>query len=224
MKAPALIAAAVLAAPATATAAPTLKADLPCYFPGQSIALTGAGYTPGGDVGLSLQLAGARGHNTLAPKDPLKADAAGGIGASLMAPDLASDSDLRETVTLTANDQANVFGTTQFLLTAVGVRVAPWFSGRASPRALTTFKVVGWEPLRKVYAHYFLRGKRLKTVEIGSVSGPCGDLSKKLRQFPFRPVPPGHYSIRFSGSRVFDPDGFWVYYRDVVVPKSKAVR
>jgi hypothetical protein len=224
MKAQILIAAAALAAPATAVAAPTIKADLPCYYPGQPIALSGAGYTPGGDVGLSFQLAGARGNNTVASKDPLKADAAGGIGASLPAPDLASDSDLRETVTVTATDPANVFGTTQFLLTAVGVRVAPWFGGRGNPRALTTFKVVGWEPLRKIYAHYFLKGRRLKTVEIGSVSGPCGDLTKKLRQFPFRPVPAGRYTIRFSGSRVFDPEGFWIGYRDVVVPRPKAVR
>jgi hypothetical protein len=224
MKAHLLIAAAALAAPASAAAAPTIKADLPCYYPGQTIALSGAGYTPGGDVGLQFQLAGARGNNTVAAKDPLEADAAGGLGASLPAPALASDSDLRETVTLTANDQANVFGTTQFLLTAVGVQVTPWFSGRANPRALTTFKVVGWEPLRKVYAHYFLKGKRLRSVEIGSVSGPCGDLSKKVRQFPFHPVPAGRYMIRFSGSRVYDPNGFWVGYRDVVVPKSKAVK
>ena len=78
--------------------------------------------------------------------------------------------------------------------------------------------------LRKVYAHYFLNGKRLKTVEIGSVSGPCGDLTKKLRQFPFRPVPAGRYPIRFSGTPFFDPQGFWIGYRDVVVPKAKAVR
>jgi hypothetical protein len=223
MKAQLLIAAAALVAPATAAAAPTIRADLPCYFPGQTIALSGAGYTPGGDVGLSLQLAGARGSNTVT-KDPLTADAAGGVAASVPAPDLASDSDLRETVTLTAGDPANVFGTTQFLLTAVGVQVTPWFSGRATPRALTTFKVVGWEPLQKVYAHYFLKGKRLRSVEIGSVSGPCGDLTKKVRQFPFHPVPAGRYTIRFSGSRVYDPEGFWIGYRDVVVPKSKAVK
>jgi hypothetical protein len=236
MKAQALIAAAALAAPGTAAAAPTVRADLPCYFPGQPITLTGAGYTPGGDVAVLFQLAGARGNNIVAPKTPLKADAAGGIGTAVPAPALASDNDLRETVTLTANDQTKLgpngpigapeetFATTQFLLTTTGVRVLPWFSGRANPGALTTFKVIGWEPSRKVYAHYFRNGKRLKTVEIGSVSGPCGDLTKRLRQFPFRPVPAGHYSIRFSDTRVFDPEGFWVYYRDVVVPKSKAVK
>lgn len=223
MNAQALIAAAALALPATASAAPTIRADLPCYYPGQPIGVSGAGYTPAGSVGLSLQLAGPRGNNTVA-QNPLTADPAGGIAARLPAPDLASDNDLRESVTLTASDPSATSATTQFLLTAVGVQVVPWFSRRANPRALTTFKVIGWEPLRRVYAHYFLKGKRLKTVEIGPVSGPCGDLTKRLRQFPFRPVPAGHYSIRFSGSRFFDPQGFYAVYRDVVVPKSKAVK
>jgi hypothetical protein len=236
MKAQALIVAAALASPASAAALPTVKADLPCYSPGQPVTLTGAGYTPGGQVALMFQLAGARGNNIVAPKNPLTADPAGGINAAIPAPDLASDNDLRETVTLTANDQAKIgptgpigtpeesFAATRFLLTDVSVRVVAWYGGRANPRAQTTFKVYGWEPLHKVYAHYFLKGKRLKTVELGSVSGPCGDLSRTLRQFPFRPVPPGRYTIRFSPTRVFDPDGFYIYYRDVVVPKAKAVR
>jgi hypothetical protein len=231
-----LLLTAALAAPALASAAPTVGTDLPCYSPGQPIALGGAGYTPAGDVGLMFQLSGAHGNNLVAPKDPLKADAAGGISTRLPAPQLASDNDLRETVTLTANDQTRLgqtapslppeetFGVTQFQLSAVDVVVRPWFSGRANPRALATFKVVGWEPFRKVYAHYLLNGKRIKTVLVGSVSGPCGDLTKKLRQFPFRPVPAGRYRIRFTGTPFYDPQGFWIGYREVVVPKAKAVR
>jgi hypothetical protein len=227
---------AALAAPALASAAPTVGTDLPCYSPGMPIALGGAGYTPGGDVGLIFQLSGAHGNNLVAPKDPLKADAAGGISARLPAPQLASDNDLRETVTLTANDQTRLgqtapplppeetFGVTQFQLSAVDVLVRPWLNGHVNPRALTTFKVVGWAPFRKVYAHYLLNGKRFKTVLIGSVSGPCGDLTKKVRQFPFRPVPAGRYRIRFTGTSFYDPQGFWVGYREVVVPKAKAVR
>jgi hypothetical protein len=230
-----LLLTAALAAPALAAAAPTVGADLPCYTPGQPIKLSGAGYTAGGEVTLFMQLSGRRGSNLVMPEDPLKADAAGGIAASLPAPQLASDNDLRETVTVTANDQARLaqdpplppeetFGFTQFQLSAADVMVRPWFSGRANPRTLTTFKVVGWEPFHKVYAHYLLNGKRIKTVLVGSVSGPCGDLTKKMRQFPFRPVPAGRYRIRFTGTPFYDPQGFWIGYREVVVPKSKAVR
>jgi hypothetical protein len=231
-----LLLTAALAAPALAAAAPTLGTDLPCYSPGQAIGLGGAGYTPAGDVAMSFALSGAHGSNVVAAKDPLTADAAGGIHGMVAAPQLASDSDMRETVTLTANDQARIgptgpigppeetFAATQFTLSAVDVLVVPWLIGHVNPRGLTTFRVNGWEPFRKVYAHYFLNGKRLKTVEIGSVSGPCGDLTKKVRQFPFRPVPAGRYRIRFTGTPFFDPQDFWVGYRDVVVPKSRAVR
>jgi hypothetical protein len=231
-----LVLTAALAVPAFATAAPTLTADLPCYSPGQPIGLGGAGYTPAGDVGVVFSLAGAHGSNTVAAEGPLKADAAGGISGRLPAPRLASDSDLREDATVRANDQARIgpngpiglpedsFATTRFTLSSVDVLVLPWLIGHVNPRALTTFKVLGWEPYRKVYAHYFLNGKRIKTVEIGSVSGPCGDMTKKVRQFPFRPVPAGHYRIRFTGTPFYDPQGFWVGYRELVVPKAKAVR
>ena len=231
-----LLLTAALAVPALAAATPTVNTDLPCYTPGQPIGLSGAGYTPAGDVGLIFQLSGAHGSNMVAPKTPLKADAAGGIATRLPAPALASDNDLRETATLTANDQARLgptgpigppeesFATTQFLLSGVDVLVGPWLTGHASPRALTTFKVIGWEPFRRVYAHYFLNGKRIKTVSIGAVSGPCGDMTKKIRQFPFRPVPAGRYRIRFTGTSFYDPQGFWIGYRDVVVTKAKAVR
>jgi hypothetical protein len=231
-----LLLTAALAAPALATAAPTVGTDLPCYSTGQPIGLGGAGYTPAGDVAVSFALSGAHGNNLVTAKDPLKADAAGGIHSTLAAPELASDNDLRETVTLTAQDQARIgptgpigppedsFATTQFTLSAVDVLVLPWLIGHVNPRAQTTFKVMGWEPYRKVYAHYFLNGKRIKTVEIGSVSGPCGDMTKKVRQFPFRPVPAGRYRIRFTGTPFYDPQGFWIGYRDVVVPKAKAVR
>jgi hypothetical protein len=230
-----LLLTAALAAPALAAAAPTVSTDLPCYSPGQPIALSGAGYTPGGDVAIFFNLAGAHGHNLVTP-NPLKADGAGGLTGRLPAPDLASDNDLRETVTISANDQVRLapgapplppeetFGMTQFELSAVDALVRPWFSGRGNPRALTTFKVVGWEPFHKVSVHYLLNGKRIKTVLVGSVSGPCGDLTKKMRQFPFRPVPAGRYRIRFTGTPFYDPQGFWIGYREVVVPKSKAVR
>ena len=232
-----LLLTAALAVPALATAAPTLKADLPCYSPGQPIGLGGAGYTPAGDVGLLFAaLRRARQQHR-----PAEGSAEGRRRGRHRAPGcprrtLASDNDLRENVTLTANDQARMGPNgpsgrprrasrrRSFMLSAVDVLVSPWLSGSVNPRALTTFKVVGWAPYRRVYAHYFLNGKRVKTVAIGAVSGPCGDMTKKVRQFPFRPVPAGRYRIRFTGTPFYDPQGFWIGYREVVVAKAKAVR
>ena len=223
--------------PALATAAPTLKADLPCYSPGQPIGLGGAGYTPAGDVGVVFSLSGAHGNNIVPAQDSAEGRRRGrdqrqAAGARAWRP----TTTCARRVTLTANDQARIgptgpigppedsFATTQFTLSGVDVLVLPWLIGHVNPRALTTFRVMGWEPYRRVYAHYFLNGKRIKTVEIGSVSGPCGDMTKKVRQFPFRPVPAGRYRIRFTGTPFYDPQGFWIGYRDVVVPKAKAVR
>ena len=148
-----LVLTAALAVPALATAAPTLTADLPCYSPGQPIGLGGAGYTPSGDVGVVFSLAGAHGNNVVPAQAPLRADAAGGINGRLPAPRLASDSDLRESVTVRANDQARIgpsgpiglaedsFATTQFTLSGVDVLVLPWLIGHVNPRAQTTFRV-----------------------------------------------------------------------------------
>jgi hypothetical protein len=44
-----------------------------------------------------------------------------------------------------------------------------------------------------------------------------------MREFPFRPVAAGSWTVRFSPSQVFDPDGYWTGYRDVVVPRRRAV-
>ena len=46
-------------------------------------------------------------------------------------------------------------------------------------------------------------------------------MTKKVRQFPFRPVPAGRYRVRFTGTPFYDPQGFWVGYRDVVVPSPR---
>ena len=139
-------------------------------------------------------------------------------------------------MTLTANDQARIGPTGPHRaaagelrgdavpLSAVDVLVLPWLIGHVNPRALTTFRVIGWEPFRRVYAHYFLNGKRIKTVEIGSVSGPCGDMTKKVRQFPSGRCPPGATGSASPARTFYDPQGFWIGYRDVVVAKAKAVR
>ena len=103
---------------------------------------------------------------------------------------------------------------------AVGVRA--WSNGRGDPKASSDFIGVGWEPFRRIWAHYFLANKRVRSIRIGAVGGPCGDLAKRIRQFPFRPVRPGQWSVYFSPSQFFDRRGAWIRYR-VVVPRSKAV-
>jgi serine/threonine protein kinase len=48
--------------------------------------------------------------------------------------------------------------------------------------------------------------------------------SRAAAAIPFRPVPAGRYKVRFSGTRLFDPQDFWIGYRNVMVAKTKAVQ
>jgi hypothetical protein len=216
------------ALPAAAAAAPTLQADRPCYTPGQPIVLTGGGYTPGGQVILLAALAGDRGRSDALPLgSPFAAGPAGALSARVAAPDLASDRDLRETLTITANDQARAnaqpplppaeqSGTVRVTLSTFGLGVRAWLDGTGDPRARTDLIALGWEPFRRVYAHYFLRGRRVRSVRVGALRGPCGDLRTRIRQFPFRPVRPGTWTVYFSPAQRFDRRGVWVRARVVV--------
>ena len=211
----AVVAAAVL--PASAQAAPTLQTDKPCYTPDEPITFTGTGYTPGGEVAFFFSLAGENGSKLLAGRDPVIADATGAIRSVFPAPGLASSDDTREQIFTTANDQARMapgappiapeetVGISQVELSIFDVWVDEWErGGRVDPRGKTKIAAYGYEPAKKLWAHYVLKGKRVKTVEIGALKGPCGDLTKTIRQFPFRPVAPGSYSIYFQGSRTLD--------------------
>jgi len=224
-----------LAAPAFASAAPTIEADLPCYVPGQTITLGGSGFVPNDDVVFFLALSGQHGHQILY-SDPYKPDATGALTTQLHAPDLASDSDREETVDLTANDQTLTgtnlsgsppeggFAATQFLLSRFDAVVDAWRSGRADPHRTGRLTVSGWEPYHAVWAHYFLGRKRVRSIRIGTAGGLCGDLTKTIRQFPFRPVKAGTWTVYFSPGQVFDRNGMWVRSKHLVVPKSKAIR
>jgi hypothetical protein len=229
----ALVAGALVALPGAAAAAPTLSADRACYTPGQPIVLTGAGYTPGAQVIFLAALKGDGGGNAFPFGTPIAANPVGALTTRIAAPDLASAGDVREQLNITANDQvkaaaqpplppAEQSGTVQVTLSPWAIGLRGWLDGRADPRAKSDFVALGWEPFRHVYAHYFLRGARVRSVRIGAVSGPCGDLRRRIREFPFRPVRAGTWMVYFSPARVLDRAGAWIRVR-VVVPRSAAV-
>jgi hypothetical protein len=232
LRAAAAIAAGVIAMPASAAAAPTLQLDRPCYTPGEDITFTGTGYTPSGNVNLFFSLHGESGNNLLSASRPSVADAAGNIREVLAAPKLASTDDTRETLSVTANDEtrlqsappsADSFGAAQTLLSTWDVFVTPWDNGTVDPRKKVKFRAYGFEPATQLWAHYVLGGRRVASAFVGKLTGPCGDLKKTLREFPFRPVPAGTYAVYFQGSRVFDKTVPWIRYPKVRVTKEKAV-
>src|SRR5918999_4085369 len=82
---PAAIAIAALAAPAAASAVPTLTLDRPCYTPGMGIGLSGTGFTPGGPLEASIALGSAT-HSFAGTAGP-----AGEIGGAISLPDFDGD-------------------------------------------------------------------------------------------------------------------------------------
>ena len=217
---------------AAAQATPTLHADRPCYTPGEPMTLTGAGFTPGSAVGFFFQLMGAHGNNLLSGNTPSTTDPTGTFTTRYGAPKLASSDDVQEQLIVTANEQSPAgqpppatgppFGLAQTLVSIFDVFVAPWDRKQVDPRKTITVSAYGYEPATKLWAHYVLHGKRVKTVYVGALTGPCGDAVKHMREFPFRPVPAGTYSVYFQGSQTLDKR-IGTPYRQVVVPRAKAI-
>jgi hypothetical protein len=190
------------AVPALASADPTVNSDRPCYVPGQEQHIT------------------------------VTADGAGNIDAHMKTPDLASSDDTQETVNLAASDDEPpgsappALGATQFLSSTFDAIVPPWDAHKVSPRKKSTFFAYGFEAVggKTLYAHYVLHGKLLKTVAIGRLTGPCGDLKKTARQFPFRPVKAGAYKVKLDATKSYPNHSQGYTYKHVKVSKKRAVR
>ena len=176
-------AAVALAAPAAAQAATlSVAGSKSCYRAGDSLILSGTGYTPGAPVDITLQ---GRELGTLT------ADASGNISSPLHVGNLRGISKR----TLVATDGANPANTAtaQFLGSALVVRVKPR-NGSAGRKL--RISASGFTTGKRLYAHILRRHYR-RNVLIGKLKGPCRTL--KVR----RPVlgagtPAGVYTVQFD--------------------------
>jgi hypothetical protein len=203
------------AAPAAAAAAPSLGVDRPCYSPGDVIDVSGRGYTPGGKVDLSFTGAGVG-------LNELQADLAGGIRAGFEVRErdidvfLRPDESQRE-VLLAAVDRTPpadpatpadpasppAAASTSFLLSRFDVA---WSQDQDAfrPRRPLRLEVAGFTGSagRTLHLHYVRDGRRLATVGLGRLRGPCGTLRTTLaRGFPQRRMPAGRWRPTFNLSR-----------------------
>jgi hypothetical protein len=225
----ALACGASVVAPALASAA-TVSVDHECYRPGQTTQVTGEGYTPGGEVALSFNLLGASG-GTGSDLLLTQADSAGRIAMNTFGPVL-PPKESPATVLLAATDQEQAqqgqppLVSTQFTLENFEAFVYPWNRGTGTPGRRAQYDMAGFtlETGRTLYAHYLFNGRLRKTVAVGRLRGPCGELSKSARQFPFRPVPAGIWSIKVDTSRRYPNRSVGHRYRHVRVSQAHAVR
>jgi hypothetical protein len=224
---------AALASPALSNAAQTIIVDRPCYVEGQGTQVTGSGFTPTGEVSLSFNVLQNNGQTKNLGFLVTRADGAGNISARVKTPRLASSDDTHETVFLAATDQTQAQQgppppvTTQWTISVFDTFVPPWESRKkkGNPRRKTTFYAWGFEGVegQTLYAHYILHGKLRKTVAIGRFRGPCGDLKKRARQFPFRPVPAGDYKVELDATKRYPNKAPGISYSNVRVSRARAV-
>jgi hypothetical protein len=185
---------------ATGPSGPQLITDLPCYLANRVVQLTGTGFPASSTYAVTLDQGGAGfGHTS----------STGGVSGTLTSPALPAG-------TTTATHQVMILSpggtaTAQFMVTQFGASFSPT---TGNPRTLVVHYSVygfGLGPVgpsgipasRSVYLHYVgPAGTKVRTVEIGVTSGPCGSLplSHLHHLFGFTPSA-GTWHLQFDTSK-----------------------
>ena len=191
-------AAAVLAAPAAASAQASLTVDPVdrCYREQSTVALVGEGFTPNAPVGFS--------RNGITLGDPIPADASGQINANLTLPDLVSG---QQRLTYLATDGSNPAVTAQIglLVSATDVRVKPRH-GAPNRRLTITGRGFTRAGGRSLWAHIVRAGRPARTarsLRVGRLHGACKTIKTRKRLFPAGAAA-GGYHVQFDTFRRYE--------------------
>ncbi|MEA2332934.1 MAG: hypothetical protein QOH58_3072 [Thermoleophilaceae bacterium] len=205
----ALLASAVLLAPAAAAEAATLTlaGSKPCYRAGDTLQVGGSGYTPGASVDFALDGASL---------GALTADAAGNFA------DVLTVGELRgvRTRTVTATDSVNPanVGSAQFLGSALAVQIRPR-EGAAGRRL--RISATGFTTGKRLYAHVLRRGYR-RNLFVTKLRGPCRTGKARRRIIPGS-APHGAYTVQFDTKRRYSSKTkVFQRFRVTIAPRSAA--
>jgi hypothetical protein len=182
-----LLVAVALTVPATASAA-TLSVDKRCYGPGEEIAFTGTGFTPNGQVAVSVD-GRQLGLTTANPVGEFEvSDGAPVIRAK------------RKTSVYTATDQTNLAlsANANVLVSSLNVKVTPK-NGDPSKRKRIVAR--GFTTGKVLWAHVRRSGKA-RNVKIGRLKGACKTITTKRKMFP-ADAAPGVYTVQFDTKRKY---------------------
>jgi len=210
----ALATAVALAAPAVANAATlTATPEKSCYIGsgildpetrllgGEPILIAGSGYTPGGQVSVSVD------GRTLGTDD---VDAAGNFAGRLR-PTVRQGERVK---TITATDTSNPANTDSVPLRAseLAVNLRP---KHGRPNRRFRIGARGFTTGKALYVHVVRKGYR-RTRRVGRLKGRCHKLVVRKRLFP-RSIPNGRYRVQFDTRRRYRRD------REVKVVRSFTV-
>ena len=178
----------VLASPA---AAAQVSVDRSCHAPGETVRLTGSGFTP------TLL------YTATLDRVPLGAgfvDDAGGISATFPAPLVEGRSVVR------ALDALGNRGRADLSVRRPSVRIEP--TPRDARTARVRFAVDGLGGGRPVWLHWVGPGGSVRrSVNLGTGAAPCGELvTGPRRLLPFRRVTSGRWRLQLDTRERYDPE------------------
>jgi hypothetical protein len=212
-----VVGAALGASAAPAAGAIALAPVRPCLSELDAVSPNATGLTPGGAVRFDLVSAGRSLLST--PTQPAAPDGTYKVPAPYASsitdkwfPDAATDTiPLAMTVTDLTRLNSGQPPTSPEVAATANLTFSRWniFIGTPGgaapvPRAKIRFRAVGWtaDIGNPLYVHYILGNRDVRSVRLGVLTGPCGNVTKTLeRAFPFRPVRPGQYRFLFTASR-----------------------
>jgi hypothetical protein len=194
------VSAALAAVPSTASAAAespppsaTLDTSYPCYASGESVLLSGAGFTPQGRVTLS-----ASGQQLTT----IDADPDGSFTVRVQTPG-AFFGTTRLRFTATDRAQPGLSDSATVRIADTDVVVTPEVGSPSRPRRIRAWGFFGSDV---VYAHVKRRGAaRARNIRLGKPRGACGVLDTQRRLFPHSPRP-GAYTLQFDSLRRYYPN------------------
>jgi hypothetical protein len=198
----ALCAAALLAAPAIASAA-TVETGRACYVAkgsnGVNVDVSGAGFTPGEDVFAQVPAPGG-----LAGYVDTTVNPDGTITATVenVYPEGIEPVAEKKVMQIKGVLSGQILAEVPFQMTNLAVKTVP---PTASYHKVVTYIFAGFRPHKPIFGHFFRGGKLVVTHKFGKSKGPCGTLQAKSKLFPGNGPRGAKYKVQFDDSKKVDP-------------------
>jgi hypothetical protein len=182
------LAALALTAPASAA---TLGTDARCYLSGGAVGVAGQGFAPGAPVTVQ------RGAQSV----PVTADPSGAFVAEIGAPLLDPARAVVGRFAVTASDGA-ASARRRLRVTTFQATTKPLAT---RPGQVVTWRVAGFRPGARVWAHYVHGGRQVRQALFGRMPRRCGVLRKRIRQLPIANPASGRWRIQLDMRKRYRP-------------------
>lgn len=198
----ALCAAALIAAPAAASAA-SVETGRACYVAngsdGVNVDVTGSGFTPGEDVFAQVPAPGGLGafdDTTVAPDGTID------VTVENLYPESIEPVAEKKMMQIKGILSGQILAEVPFQVTNLAVKTVP---ATGSYNKVVTYIFAGFRPHKPIFGHFFSGGKLAVTHKFGRTKGPCGTLHAKSKLFPGNGPREAKYKVQFDDSKKVNP-------------------